>query len=178
MLLAMPNDTKYKGYVYYLPKSVISEDKYSDDGTLIANIGESFKVTLRKGEERVELTAKEYLELVGDKKADRYNRAPSELDEYRQQQSEGDKKWNTVKISENAVIANYKETTLFKMPKGDYAGFVYYIPSGMVRKEDDGLYLRVPEDFVAHLKGGDEKKDLTAQEFIAEIEGKTDEDYE
>ena len=177
MLLAMPNDTKYKGYVYYLPKSVISEDKYSDDGTLIANIGESFKVTLRKGEERVELTAKEYLELVGDKKADRYNRAPSELDEYRQQ-GEDDKKWNSVKISENAVIANYKETTLFKMPKGDYAGFVYYIPSGMVRKEDDGLYLRVPEDFVAHLKGGDEKKDLTAQELIAAIEGKTDEDYE
>lgn len=178
MLLAMPNDTKYKGYVYYLPKSVISEDKYSDDGTLIANIGESFKVTLRKGEERVELTAKEYLELVGDKKAEHYKRAPSELGEYRQQQGEDEKKWNTVAISENAVIANYKETTLFKMPKGDYAGFVYYIPSGMVRKEDDGLYLRVPEDFVAHLKGGDEKKDLTAQELIAAIEGKTDEDYE
>lgn len=178
MLLAMPNDTKYKGYVYYLPKSVISEDKYSDDGTLIAYISESFKVTLRKGEEKIELTAKEYLELVGDKKADRYNRTPSELDEYRQQQGEDDKKWNTVKISENAVIANYKETTLFKMPKGDYAGFVYYMPSGMVRKEDDGLYLRVPEDFIAHLKGGDEKKDLSAQELIAAIEGKTDEDYE
>ena len=178
MLLAMPNDTKYKGYVYYLPKSVISEDKYSADGTLIANIGESFKVTLRKGEEKIELTAKEYLELVGDKKADRYKREPSELDEYREQQGEDDKKWNTVKISENAVIANYKETTLFKMPKGDYAGFVYYIPSGMVRKEDDGLYLRVPEDFTAHLKNGDEKKDLTAQEFIVAIEGKTDEDYE
>lgn len=178
MLVAMPNDTKYKGYVYYLPKSVISEDKHSDNGTLIANIGESFKITLRKGEEKIELTAKEYLELVGDKKADRYKREPSELDEYRQQQGEDDKKWNTVAICENAVIANYKETTLFKMPKGDYAGYVYYIPSGMVRKEDDGLYLRVPEDFTAHLKNGDEKKDLTAQEFIAEIEGKTDEDYE
>lgn len=178
ILLAMPNDTKYKGYVYYLPSSVISEDKRSDNGTLIANIGESFKVTLRKSEEKVELTAKEYLELVGNKKADKYKRENSDLYEYRQQQNEDDKKWNTVKISENAVIANYKETTLFKMPKGDYAGFVYYIPSGMVRKEDDGLYLRVPEDFVAHLKGGDEKKDLTAQEFIAAIEGKTDEDYE
>lgn len=177
MLVAMPNDTKYKGYVYYLPKSVISEDKYSDNGTLIANIGESFKVTLRKGEEKVELTAKEYLELVGDKKADYYKREPTEMDEYREQQGEDDKKWNTVSISENAVIANYENNTLFKMPKGDYAGFVYYVPSGMVRKEDDGLYLRVPEDFIAHLKNGDEKHDLTVQEFITEIEGKTDEDY-
>ena len=55
---------------------------------------------------------------------------------------------------------------------------MYYIPSGMVRKEDDGLYLRIPEDFEVHLKGGDEPKDLTAQEFLAAIEGKTDEDYE
>ena len=176
MLLAMPNDNKYKGYVYYLPKSVISEDKHSDNGMLIANIGESFKVTLRKGEEKVEITAKEYVDLVGDKKAEKYKREPSELDEYREQ-SEGDKKWKTVAVSENAVIANYKDSTLFKMPKGDYAGFVYYIPSGMVRKEDDGLYLRIPEDFVAHLKDGDDKKDLTAQEFVVAIEGKTDEDY-
>ncbi len=178
MLVAMPNDTKYKGYVYYLPKSVITEDKHSDVGTLIANIGESFKVTLRKGEERIELTAKEYLELVGDKKADKYGRDTSEIDEYREQQSEDDKKWSTVAISENAVIANYQNSTLFKMPKGEYAGYVYYIPSGMVRKDENGLSLRVPEDFTAHLKDGDNKKDLSAQEIIAAIEGKTDEDYE
>ena len=178
MLVAMPNDNKYKGYVYYLPKSVITEDKQSDVGTLIANIGESFKVTLRKGEERVELTAKEYLELVGDKKADKYGRDASEIDEYREQQSEDDKKWSTVAINENAVIANYENSTLFKMPKGEYAGFVYYIPSGMVHKDENGLSLRVPEDFTAHLKDGEDKKDLSAQEFITAIEGKTDEDYE
>lgn len=178
MLLAMPNDTKYKGYVYYLPQSVITEDKYSDDGTLIANIGESFKITLRKGEERVELSAKEYAELVGDKKADKYGRDDSEMNEYREQQSEDDNKWSTIAVSENAVIANYANSTLFKMPKGEYAGFVYYIPSGMVRKDENGLSLRIPEDFTAHLKDGDEKKDLSAQEFIAAIEGKTDEDYE
>lgn len=177
MLLAMPNDTKYKGYVYYLPTSVVNENKDRDDGSLIVNIGESFKVTLRKGEEKIELAAKEYSELVGGKKAEQYKREPTELDEYREQSDENDKKWNTVAISENAVINNYKESTLFKMPQGDYSGFVYYIPSGMVRKEDDGLYLRVPEDFVAHLKNGDEKKDLTAQEFIAAIDGKTDDDY-
>lgn len=178
MLLAMPNDTEYKGYVYYLPKSVISEDKYSDDGTLIANIGESFKITLRKGEERVELTAKEYAELVGDKKADKYKHEPTAMDEYREQQSDDDKKWTTVEVSENAVIVNKEKSTVFKMPKGEYAGFVYYIPSGMVRKDENGLSLRIPEDFVIHLKDGDKSKDLTAQEFTAAIEGKTEADYE
>lgn len=178
MLMAMPNDSKYKGYVYYMPSSVVSENTNKDDGSLIANIGESFKVTLRKGEEKVEITAKEYSELVGGKKAEKYKREPSAMDDYREQQSEDEKKWETVAISENAVIANYEKQTLFKMPKGDYAGLAYYIPSGMVKKEDDGLYLRIPEDFEVHLKGGEEKKDLTAQEFIAAIKGKTDEDYE
>jgi hypothetical protein len=177
MLVAMPNDSKYKGYVYYLPASVVKEDRNRDDGSLIANIGESFKVMLRKGEEKVEITAKEYAEIVGDKGAEHYKRASSEMDEYREQ-NEGEKRWETVAVSESAVIANYKDSTLFKMPKGDYEGYVYYMPSGMVRKEDDGLYLRIPEDFVAHLKDGDDKKDLTAQEFIAAIEGKTEEDYE
>lgn len=177
ILVAMPNDSKYKGYVYYLPASVVKEDRNRDDGTLIANIGESFKITLRKGEEKVEITAKEYAEIVGDKGAEHYKRASSEMDEYREQ-NEGEKRWETVAVSESAVIANYKDSTLFKMPKGDYEGYVYYMPSGMVRKEDDGLYLRIPEDFVAHLKDGDDKKDLTAQEFIAAIEGKTEEDYE
>lgn len=178
MLLIMPNDTKYKGYVYYLPKSVISDDKYSTDGALLANIGEHFKITIRKGEEKIELTAKEYLELVGDKKADKYLREPSELDEYREQQGENEKKWETVQISENAVIANYENSTLFKMPKGDYAGFIYYIPSGMVRKEDDGLFLRMPEDFTVHLKDSDDKVELTMQDFVSAIKGKADEDYE
>lgn len=178
MLMAMPNDSKYKGYVYYMPSSVVSENTNKDDGSLIANIGESFKVTLRKGEEKVEITAKEYSELVGGKKADKYKREPSAMDYTQEQQSEDEKKWETVAISENAVIANYEKQTLFKMPKGEYAGLAYYIPSGMVKKEDDGLYLRIPEDFEVHLKGGEEKKDLTAQEFIAAIKGKTDEDYE
>lgn len=64
MLVAMPADSDYKGYVYYLPNSVVSEDKESDDGSFIANVGENFKITLRKGEEKVEFTAKEFAPLI------------------------------------------------------------------------------------------------------------------
>lgn len=175
VLVVTPTDSEYKGYVYYLPSSVVKEDTENDNGNLIANVGENFKITLRKGEEKIEFTAKQFTDVIAGKND--YKREPTALDEYREQ-SDDEKKWSTVAVSENAVIANYENSTLFKMPKGDYAGFVYYIPSGMVRKEDDGLYLRVPEDFVAHLKDGDNKKDITAQELIAAIEDKTDADYE
>lgn len=176
VLFAAPTDSVYKGYVYYLPSSVVKEDTESDNGSLVASVGENFKISLKKGEEKIELTAKQLSEAINGKTD--YKRAPSAMDEYREQQNEDEKKWETVAVNENSVIANYQNSTLFKMPKGDYAGFVFYIPSGMVRKEDDGLYLRIPEDFIVHLKNGEEQKDLSAQEFIAAIEGKTDEDYE
>ncbi len=176
VLVATPTDSEYKGYVYYLPSSVVKEDTESDDGSLVANVGDNFKITLRKGEERLELTAKEFADNTAGKTD--YKREPTAMDEYREQSGDEDKSWSTVAVSENAVIANYENSTLFKMPKGDYAGFVYYIPSGMVRKDENGLSLRIPEDFVAHLKDGDDKTDLAAQEFIAAITGKTDDDYE
>ncbi len=176
VLVAAPNDSEYKGYVFYLPNSVVKEDSESDNGSLVANVGESFKITLRKGEEQIELTAKEFAYNTAGKTD--YKREPTAMDEYREQQGDDDKKWNTVSLSENAVIANYQNSTLFKMPKGDYAGFVYYIPSGMVRKDENGLSLRIPEDFEVHLKDGDENIDLNAEQFIAAISDKTDEDYE
>lgn len=63
-----------------------------------------------------------------------------------------EKKWTEIPVSEEAVIATYEKSTLFKMPKGKYEGMVYYIPSGMVRKNEDGIRLRLTEDFEVHLK--------------------------
>ena len=83
-------------------------------------------------------------------------------------------------MSEQAVIANYEKSTLLKMPKGKYEGMVYYIPSGMVRRDENGIRLRLPEDFEVHLKdkSADENIDLSPAELEAELAGKTDEDYE
>ena len=100
------------------------------------------------------------------------------MDEYRRQQTD-EKVWKEIGVSEQAVIANYEKSTLFRMPKGSFDGMVYYIPSGMVRKDENGIRLRLPEDFEVHLKNGtDEKLDLTAQQLMEELAGKTDEDYE
>lgn len=177
-LFRAPNGTQYEGYSYYLPNSVLHEPTEGNTGA-VARITEDFKVTLRKGAEETELTAREFSELVGKTTAEDYKREPTAMDDYREQQQEKEE-WKEIAVSEQAVIANYEKSTLFKMPKGKYEGMVYYIPSGMVRKDEGGLRLRLPESFEAHLKtsGSDEKIDLTAEQLMAELAGKSDEDYE
>ena len=178
-LYRAPNGTKYAGYAYYLPNSVVRENMQAEDGSMTANIAEDFTVTLRKDKEEVKISAQEFKELVGNTNDEDYKREPTAMDEYREQQKDDGKAWSEIALSEKAVIAAYEKSTLIRMPKGKYEGMVYYIPSGMVRKDENGLRLRLPEDFEVHLKGGsDEKIDLTAQQLMKEISGKSDEDYE
>ncbi len=178
-LYRAPNGTKYAGYAYYLPNSVVRENTQAEDGSMTANIAEDFTVTLRKDKEEIKIFAQEFKELVGNTNDEDYKREPTALDEYREQQKDDGKAWSEIALSEKAVIAAYEKSTLIRMPKGKYEGMVHYIPSGMVRKDENGLRLRLPEDFEVHLKGGsDEKTDLTAQQLMEELAGKKDEDYE
>ena len=177
-LFRAPNGTQYEGYSYYLPNSVLHEPS-EGKAVAVARITEDFKVTLRKGAEETELTAQEFSALVGKTTAEDYKRAPTAMDDYREQQTDKEE-WKEIVVSEQAVIANYEKSTLFKMPKGKYEGMVYYIPSGMVRRSENGIRLRLPEDFEVHLKtsGSDEKIDLSAEQLMAELAEKGDEDYE
>ncbi len=178
-LYRAPNGTKYAGYAYYLPNSVVRENAQAEDGSMMANIAEDFTVTLRKDKEEIKISAQEFKELVGGTADEDYKREPTAMDEYREQQKDDDRAWSEIALSEKAVIAAYDKNTLIRMPKGKYEGMVYYIPSGMVRKDENGLRLHLPEDFEVHLKGGsDEKTDLTAQQLMEELAGKRDEDYE
>ena len=177
-LFRAPNGTDFAGYSYYLPNSVLHE---SADGSNAAEarLAEDFTVRMRKGEEETELTAQEFSGLVGKTTAEDYKREPTAMDEYREQQAEKEE-WKEIAVSEQAVIANYEKSTLLKMPKGKFEGMVYYIPSGMVRRDENGIRLRLPEDFEVHLKdkGADENIDLSPAELESELAGKTDEDYE
>ena len=177
-LFRAPNDTDFAGYSYYLPNSVLHESAEGNNAAE-ARLAEGFTVRMRKGEEEVELTAKEFSELIGKTTAEDYKREPTAMDEYREQQSEKEE-WKEIAVSEQAVIANYEKSTLLKMPKGKYEGMVYYIPSGMVRRDENGIRLRLPEDFEVHLKdkSADENIDLSPAELESELAGKTDEDYE
>ena len=165
-LFRAPNGSEYEGYIYYLPNSVLHESE-ENDSAAVARLAEDFIVTLRKDDEEVKITAQEFSELIGQTTAEEYKREPALMDEYRQQL--GGDEWHEIPMNENAVIANYEKSTLFKMPRGEYEGYVYYIPSGMVRKSDDGLKLRLPETFEVHLKmsGEDDTLDLTAEQLAA-----------
>ena len=177
-LFRAPNGADFAGYSYYLPNSVLHESAEGNNAAE-ARLAEDFTVRMRKGEEEVELTAKEFSELVGKTTAEDYKREPTAMDEYREQQAEKEQ-WKEIAVSEQAVIANYEKSTLFKMPKGKYEGMVYYIPSGMVRRDENGIRLRLPEDFEVHLKdkSADENIDLSPAELESELAGKMDEDYE
>lgn len=184
-LMAMPTgNKKYKGYSYYVPNSVIEEDKENENGRINVSVGGNFKFKLRKGEEQKEITAEQLYDMVNGTSAVVYEREPNELDDYREQNSDDgadEKKWFSVPIGDNAFISEYEKANLFRMPKGEYAGRVYYLPHGMLNEtRDSKLYLRIPEDFEIHLKGGADGKEitLTAEQFVEALKGKTDEDYE
>lgn len=178
-LFAAPNGVGYDGYIYYLPNSVIKENTDTEKGDIAASIGKNFNVTLRKGDEKVQITGEQFAELLGKTNADSYKRQPTAMDEYREQQGgEEQTKWLTVPLNEKAVLHKYENSTLLKMPKGEYAGLVCYVPNGLIREDENGMSLRVPDDFTAHLKDDDKAIDLDANKFVAAIKDKTAEDYE
>ena len=180
-LYRAPNGSKYAGYAYYLPNSVVGENTQTDDGSMTANLAEDFTVTLRKDKEEIKVSAQEFKELVGNTSADDYKREPTALDDYRSQNEESGKKWHDIDISNKAVIAEYEESTLFKMPKDtEHEGYVYYIPNSLIQKGDNGgMALHLPEDFVVRLKmGSGQTIELSLTNFENEINGMDDEDYE
>lgn len=178
-LFKAPSGTDFAGYSYYLPNSVISEDTKNEDGRIKVALSEDFKIKLNKGPDEKEITVSEYAALVNGTTAESYKRERSAEEENREEKAD-EKKWTEIPVSEEAVIATYEKSTLFKMPKGKYEGFVYYIPSGMVRKDEKGIRLRLPEDFEVHLKdkSADENIDIKPDELEKELKDKDDDAYE
>ena len=178
-LFKAPSGTEFAGYSYYLPNSVIGEDTKNEDGRIRVALSEDFKIKLNKGPNEKEITVSEYAALVNGTTAESYKRERSAEEENREQKTD-EKKWTEIPVSEEAVIATYEKSTLFKMPKGKYEGLVYYIPSGMVRKDEKGIRLRLPEDFEVHLKdkSADENIDIKPDELEKELKDKGDDAYE
>lgn len=178
-LFKAPSGTEFAGYSYYLPNSLLSEDTNNEDGRIRVALSEDFKIKLSKGRDEKEITAGEYAALVNGTTAESYKRERTAEEKNREEKAD-EKKWTEIPVSESAVIATYEKSTLFKMPKGKYEGLVYYIPSGMVRKDEKGIRLRLPEDFEVHLKdkSADENIDIKPDELEKELKDKDDDAYE
>ncbi len=178
-LFKAPSGTEFAGYSYYLPNSVIGEDTKNEDGRIKVALSEDFKIKFSKGPDEKEITVAEYAALVNGTTAENYKRERAAEEQNREEKAD-EKRWTEIAVSEEAVIATYEKSTLFKMPKGKYEGLVYYIPSGMVRKDEKGIRLRLPEDFEVHLKdkSADENIDITSDELEKELKDKGDDAYE
>ena len=66
-----------------------------------------------------------------------------------------------------------------KLPKGEYTGFVCYVPNEYIQTDGTGFRLTLPQEFILKLsnKQTNEKIELSTEQFTREMNGKTDAEY-
>ena len=87
--------------------------------------------------------------------------------------------YRVIAVDKQAEIAERDNRTLFKMPKGEYEGKSYSIPSEYITREQRECILKLPKDFEIELcEKGEVCGKLTIDEFIKAVSGRTAKDYE
>ena len=184
-LFIMPNNSKVKGS-FYVPNTFVSEDTESDDERFRISVPDDFTFTVKNRDkgESVKLSAYQLFRAMNDTQAADYERKPQERT--KTPKSENTDGWKYVSVSNAAFITEYSERDMFRMPQGEYAGYCYYIPRGLLRynEEKETVRISLPEGFVVSLfnksavKEEEKKIEMRADDFIAQVKGKTAEDYE
>ena len=98
---------------------------------------------------------------------------------------EHDNGWRYVSVDKSALIAEYDDSKLFRMPKGEYEGYCYFIPNTLLREnEERGTYrVSLPQGFTVNLlnrqaeKDEEKKIEMTADDYVEQVKGKTADDY-
>ena len=97
--------------------------------------------------------------------------------------TENETEWNHVSVPEKARIATFEDSTLFRMPDGEYGDYTYYVPNKCVKdsEEKGTIRLSLHNDYKVRLTNnkGEEKKtaELTAKEFCEFVRGKDESAY-
>lgn len=177
-LMALPEDSKYAGYGFYVPNAFIEEDKSREDGYMKVNMPEDFTVTARNRDrtEEVELSAKELAEIMEKGAKETGAEKAPKTDE-----KEPKDDWKSVIVPAGLSIAQYEKSNLMRMPEGEYEGYVFYYPNTLIEEQKNGdLKLKLPPDFTVNLKNNKDgaEHELTAEEFIQEVKGKKAELYQ
>lgn len=85
-----------------------------------------------------------------------------------------------VAIDRNAQVAKLKDTTLFKMPKGEYGGKYYRISNYYIKEYSGEIVLELPSE--SEIKLLDETQQeylrLNIDEFAKAVAGKSEKEYE
>ena len=167
MLFVLPNKDDFGGMTYFIPSVFVGEDKNSDDGRIEIRLPQDFvvKAQTRGGEKKIELTAYDFCKLTNKTTAEDYKRLKTET------VTENETEWNHVSVPEKARIATFEDSTLFRMPDGEYGDYTYYLPNKCVKdsEENSTIRLSLHNDYKVRLTNnkGEEKKtaELTAKDF-------------
>lgn len=176
VLFVMPNKEDFGGLSYFIPSGFIGEDKASNDGRILIRLPEDFtvKAQSRDGDRKEVFTAYDFNQICHNTTADDYKFQKRE----NAQEGGTSGEWNYVSVPEKSKIAEYEESTLFRMPDGEYQDFCYYIPNKCVKEnaEKGTLRLSLHNDFTVRLANnkGEEKVtvELNAKEFVEAVKGK------
>lgn len=184
-LFVMPNQSEVKG-AFYVPNSFVSEDKTSDEERFRIAVPEDFEFTVKNRETdlSVKLSAEKLRETIHNTKPEDYEK--QKQDTPKEKPNETGNGWQYLSVDKTAVIAEYDGRTLLRMPNGQYAGYCYYLPNGLLRENaEKGTYrVSLPEGFTVTLNNrnaateAEKKIELTADDYIKEVRGKTADDYE
>ena len=174
MLFVLPNKDDFGGMTYFIPSVFVGEDKNSNDGRIEIRLPQDFvvKAQTRGGEKKIELTAYDFCKLTDKTTAEDYKRLKTET------VTENETEWNHVSVPEKARIATFEDSTLFRMPDGEYGDYTYYLPNKCVKdsEENSTIRLSLHNDYKVRLTNnkGEEKKtaELTAKDFCEEVRGK------
>ncbi len=185
-LFAMPTSSDIAGYAFYVPNVFVKEDEESEGERVKISVPDDFKFTAqdKSGENKVELSAYQLFKYLDGTESSAYQTERSAEQTAANAPSE-ENGWHYVSVDEKAKIAEYGERTMFRMPQGDYDGYCYYIPNGLLRANEDKGTIRVslPKNFIVTVhnkqaENEDEQKiEMNPEDFIAQVKGKTADDY-
>ena len=179
MLFVLPNKDDFGGMTYFIPSVFVGEDKNSNDGRIEIRLPQDFvvKAQTRGGEKKIELTAYDFCKLTDKTTAEDYKRLKTET------VTENETEWNHVSVPEKARIATFEDSTLFRMPDGEYGDYTYYVSNKCVKdsEEKGTIRLSLHNDYKVRLTNnkGEEKKtaELTAKDFCEFVRGKDENTY-
>ena len=171
IMFALPNTVSDEKYTYFIPRRFVTEGEGDYAGRIILSVPEDFvvKATNYDGEE-MEYTMDEFRDLCNMTSGADYLFSNDEESE------EDNARWYYVSVDKTARLAQYDDSTLFKMPKGDFEGYTYFVPNGFIKDDEEKSTVRVglPEDYVVKLKDrktGDEIS-MSAEEFADQVRNK------
>lgn len=179
MLFVLPNKDDFGGMTYFIPSVFVGEDKNSNDGRIEIRLPQDFvvKAQTRSGEKKIELTAYDFCKLTDKTTAEDYKRLKTEI------VTKNETEWNHVSVPEKARIASFDESTLFRMPDGEYGDYTYYLPNKCVKdsEENGTIRLSLHNDYKVRLTNnkGEKKKtaELTAKDFCLAVREKDESAY-